>query len=127
MRNGRFFLWILLVAFGMIFLSEPSNAAAAAVYNAHGKRDPFVPLVTFTTRESSGLIGVEGVDEILIEGIVYDPKKGSIVIMNGSVLKEGEEVGNVKVTVIKPDGVTFLLNGIEQSKSMYQEENQDKR
>jgi hypothetical protein len=118
---SEFFLWILFFAFGMI-LSESAAFCEDIAYNSHGKRDPFVPLVTLTTREASGLLGVESVDEILVEGIVYDPKKGSVVIVNGTVLKEKEELGNVKVMEIKPNGATFSVNGVEGFKPLYQEE-----
>ena len=51
-----------------------SAAAPEDLYNARGKRDPFVPLVTKETRQTaSGLVGVENVEEISIEGIIYDP------------------------------------------------------
>ena len=104
----------------------PSYVAAAdsgkAVYDPHGKRDPFMPLVTLATKVSSGLLGVENIDEIVVEGIVYDPKKGSIVIASGSVLKEGEEFGNVKVVSIKPNGAEFSINGVQAFKALYQEE-----
>ncbi len=128
-RPGRFqlFLWILPVAFGMIFL-DIFNAAASeqTLYSAKGKRDPFVQLITMTSRVAAGLVGVETLDEISIEGIIYDSKKGSVVIANGSVLREGEELGSVKVVKIKPDGAIFSVNGVEGYKAMYQDENRDK-
>lgn len=128
-RPGRFqlFLWILTAAFGMIFL-DIFNAVASeqTLYSAKGKRDPFVQLITMTSRVSAGLVGVETLEEIVIEGIIYDSKKGSVVIANGSVLREGEELGNVKVIKIKPDGAVFSVNGVEGYKPMYQDEDKDK-
>lgn len=115
-----FFLWILLPAFGMImpvgaFADEPA-------YQAREKRDPFTPLVTTSTRQSPGLMGVEGINDLTIEGIVYDPKKGSIVIVNGTVLKEGEELGGIKIKKIEKSGVRLVLNGAETFKSLYQDD-----
>jgi hypothetical protein len=123
MQKKRSFLWILWGSFGMIL--SCFNAFAAdepAQYDAHGKRDPFVPLVTLTMREAPGLIGVETADELNVEGIVYDDKKGSVVVINGSVLREGEELGAVKVLKIKPNGVVVTINGVEAYKEMYQQE-----
>lgn len=120
-KQTYLFLWILLLSFGMICSVEAEPPDAETLYNSHGKRDPFLPLVTLTTKESSGLLGVESIDEIVVEGIVYDPKNGSIVIVNGSVLKEGEDIGNVKVLEIKPNGATFSVNGMEGFKAMYEE------
>ena len=96
------------------------------MYDAHSKRDPFVPLVTLSTKVSSGLLGVESIDEIVVEGVVYDANKGSIVIANGSVLKEGEEFGNVKVVAIKPNGAVFSINGAQDFKPLYQQQEETK-
>ena len=122
MRQICFFLWILSLSFGMICDVEAATSGDETLYNAHGKRDPFVPLITLTTREAAGLLGVENIDEVVIEGIVYDPKHGSVVIVNGSVLKEGEDLGNVKVIRIKPEGVALSVNGVEGFKLLYQKE-----
>ena len=121
-RQICFFFWILSLSFGMIRGVDAATSGDETLYNAHGKRDPFVPLITLTTREAAGLLGVENIDEIIIEGIVYDPKHGSVVIVNGSVLKEGEGLGNVKVIHIKPEGATLSVNGVEGFKTLYQEE-----
>lgn len=112
-----------MLGFGMIYSPEAAIAAGErSLYDPHGKRDPFVPLVTLATKVSSSLLGVENIDEITVEGVVYDPKKGSVVIANGSVLKEGEEFGSVKVVSIKPNGAVFSINGVKDFKAMYQEE-----
>ena len=106
----------------MLFVPTSAGwADEAGRYDAHNKRDPFAPLVTLTMKEAAGLLAVESIDDISIEGVVYDPKNGSIVIVNGSVLKEGEESGQVKVVKIKPNGVVFSVNGFEGFKPTYQD------
>jgi hypothetical protein len=119
----RFFLWILALSFGII-CSQDSAFSDEKLYNVKGKRDPFTPLVGSSTRPSAGgLLGVESIDEIVIEGIVVDADpKNTIVIVNGSVMKEGEELGNVKVLKIDPNGAMFAINGIEDYKQLYQED-----
>ena len=121
----KFFLWILWCAFGMI--STVWAADEQVVYDAHGRRDPFVPLITATTRESTGLLGIESLDQAEIEGIVYDPKNGSVVIISGTVLKEGEELGAFKVLKIKSDGALLSLNGNQVFKTLYQEDKDGKQ
>ena len=119
----RFFLWNLWGAFGIIFSVTASSAAPEDLYSSRSRRDPFVPLVTKETRQAaSGLVGVESLDEISIEGIVYDPKNGSMIIANGTLLKEGEEQGAVKVLKIEAGGARFSVNGIEGFKAQYQSE-----
>ena len=119
----RLFLWILVFAFGIIFFAE--SGQAADLYDSHGKRDPFVPLVTLTSRETTGIVSIESAEDINIEGIVYDPK-GSVVIVNGSLMKEGQELGNIKVVKIRPDGVLFLINGTQSYVPLYRDKGEGK-
>ena len=127
--KNKFFLWNLSFGFGIILLSQFAGfAAEQKTYNAHGKRDPFVPLVTSTMKSSaSGLLGVENIDELSIEGVVYDPARGSVVIVNGAILKEGEELGNVKVLEIKPEGAKFLVNGTTGFIPIYQDDSANRK
>lgn len=125
-RVSPFFLWIIALTFGIIVPERVVNGSDTVSYDARNKRDPFVPLVTLTTRQSSGLYGIEGADDIAIEGIVYDRKKGSVVVLNGAVLREGEETGSVKVLKIESKGVKLLVNGSELYKPLYTDETKGK-
>ncbi|MBI2095827.1 MAG: hypothetical protein HYT89_06635 [Candidatus Omnitrophica bacterium] len=124
-----FFLWILPPGFGMILAESSAQAGEleSPVYTARGKRDPFVPLVTASARHVEGLLGAETAEDITVEGVVYDPKGGSVVIVSGTLLKEGETVGGVKVVEVKPEGVLFSIHGVESFKPMYPREEDQKR
>lgn len=100
------------MASGIMLLSTTGHASEK-LYDAAGKRDPFVPLYISSTGSATGLVNVESIDEILVEGIIYDPKSGSFAVLNGSVLKQGETSGSVRVLAIKPDRVLVSVNGIE--------------
>ena len=127
-KQFQLFLWNLLPAFGMIFLSSSLSAAEKSLYESHGKRDPFIPLVTATMKSSSSnLLGIDNFDDLAVEGVVYDPKHGSVVIVNGTILKEGEEFGNVKVIKVKENGVRFMINGTEGFKEIYQEDSVNRK
>ena len=122
-RQFLFFLWNLSICFGMILVSSISYAAEKSLYDARGKRDPFTPLVTSTMKSSSSnLLGVDNIENIMVEGVVFDPQHGSLAIVNGTILKEGEELAGVKVLRIKSNGVHFLVNGTEGFKEIYQED-----
>ncbi len=123
----QFFLWILLISFGTLSYSHAAEIDKKTLYDAERMRDPFTPLLSSAVHEVSGLLGVESIDDITVEGIVYDPKNGSVAIANGSVLKENEEIGNVKALKIEPRKVLFLVNGIEGYKSLYQEESENQQ
>ena len=119
------FLWILFSSFGILSAGRVAAGAQeeGRLYHAQGKRDPFVPLVATTLRPSTGaLLGVETIEDIQIEGIVMDADlRQSMVVVNGSMMKAGEEVGSVKVLAIRPDGVQFSVNGMEAFKPLYQD------
>ena len=117
------FLWIIGSAFGMI-MPDLCRAEEARLYTAQGKRDPFVQLVGIDAKQTLGqLIGVESIEEVMIEGIVLDANpKASIVVVTGTVMKEGDEVVSAKVIKIKSNGVMFAVNGIESMKPLYQED-----
>ncbi len=116
------FMWIFLAAFAIIF-SVSSVLAEPISYVAKGKRDPFVQLVASSKQAVGGLLGVESIDEIVVEGIMMDAdSRNSIVVANGSVMKEGEEVGDVKLVKIQADGAVFSVNGMEEFKALYADE-----
>lgn len=127
MMKNVHFLWLFYTAFGMIFASQAIGATQAPtekLYQARGKRDPFVQIIGSGDRQASGtLAAVDSVEEIQVEGVVLDkdPSK-SIVVVNGSVMKQGELAGNVQVLKITADGALFSVNGIEGFRSLYQEE-----
>lgn len=116
--------WILRLAFGIISSVISATVAFAAVtYDPHGKRDPFLPLVSVRATSSPGeLLSVENLDDVRLEGVIYDPKSGSVAIINGSVVKEGQELGGFKLIKISPNGIQFSINGTEAFRSLYQDD-----
>jgi hypothetical protein len=119
--------WLFYLAFGIIACEV--SYAAQSLYDAKGRRDPFTPLITSDAKVTktgvvSGLMRVETLDEIIVEGVMNDndPKK-SVIILNGSVLREGEVAGNVKVVKLQADGAVISVNGVEGFKPIYKEEN----
>ena len=119
---SRSLLWIQIIPSVMI-VACTAYADETPLYTAKGQRDPFVQLLTSGTKQAvSGLAGVESLEDIRVEGIVADANPAlSIVIVNGTVLKSGEESGVVKVLRISADGATFSVNGVEGFKPLYQE------
>ena len=114
--------WIVGMSFGMMLGTGFALSAENATYDAHGRRDPFIPLVSAGGRGAATAMGIEQFDEIKVEGVVYDPKSGSVAVLNGAVLKEGDSLGNAKLIKIEAGGVLVSLNGLEQFRPLYQEE-----
>lgn len=116
------FLLIIVSGFSTLYAEEKSSLTASIQYEPQKKRDPFIPLATGQSGSVTGLFGVESVDDITLEGVVFDPNGASIVIANGVVLKQGESQGDVKVAEVTQKGVTFIIHETRQFKPFSKED-----
>jgi len=99
----RLFIFVLLLIF-----ANSVYAQEAFVYDDHGKRDPFVPLVS-----STGVVVTYDEDlsmnDLVLEGIVADTSgNNNIAIVNGKVVKAHDQIGPYLVDIIAIDHVEFL-------------------
>lgn len=83
------------------------------VYDSKGRRDPFVSLFRGEVRSYTSLDSVNTLDDLMLEGILWDSKGGSIAILNGVILSEGDKVNNIHILEITPRKVFLRLNNIE--------------
>jgi hypothetical protein len=97
---------ILLVSFFWIF----SFAQEQFTYDAKGKRNPFIPLVTSDGRLLK-LDKGESQGGLLIEGIIYDKQGRSFAIVNGAVVGIGDMVADYQVLKIEENKVIFIKEG----------------
>lgn len=79
-------------------------------YNAKGKRNPFIPLVTPDGRLLK-LEPEESNEGLLVEGIIYDKQGLSYAIVNGTIVKIGDEVSGYLVLKIEKNKVIFIKEG----------------
>lgn len=105
--NKQVILVLLIsgMAVGMV------SAEEAFKYNPKSKRDPFIPLVSESGNYASDAYEASAVEDIRLEGIVWDNVKGSIAIINGEIAKEGDTMGAIKILKINKDNVVFDVNG----------------
>jgi hypothetical protein len=101
---------ILVLSISGIALS-PVFAGEEFKYNANSRRDPFIPLISETGGYASDAYEASAIEDIRLEGIVWDDVKGSIAIINGEIAKEGDYLGSVKILKINKDSVIFDVNG----------------
>ncbi|MFH1478190.1 MAG: hypothetical protein ABIG92_00260 [Candidatus Omnitrophota bacterium] len=80
-----------------------------AGYSTAKKRDPFVPLAGY----ASDAYAVNDMKDIRLEGIVWEEGKSSIAIINGEMVKEGDQVGNFKLLRIEKNCIIFDNSGEE--------------
>ncbi|MDD5238691.1 MAG: hypothetical protein PHU96_07035, partial [Candidatus Omnitrophica bacterium] len=83
------------------------------VYDAKGKRNPFIPLVTSEGRllKLDKEESTSGIKELSIEGIIYDKQGRSFVLINGTVAGIGDIVGDYQVLKIEENKVIFIKEG----------------
>ena len=104
----------IFVFLGLMGLFLPRlTAADPVVYESGGRRDPFVPLIG-----PGGVNAQKGTgDDLVIEGIIYDPSKGSMVLINGDFYKEGERAGEASVISIFKDRI--ILSQDDKEKTLW--------
>src|ERR1700679_4240136 len=97
------YLILVLLLLSTNFLYAQENF----VYDDHGKRDPFVPLVS-----SSGMVVTYdedlSVNDLVLEGVVADASGNNVAIVNGKVVKPKDHIGPYIVDIIAADHVEFL-------------------
>ena len=100
--------WGRIVLLGVVvwLFSAALAASQEEVYKGSSKRDPFIPLVS----PSGYLLNSEPEEDsaLRLEGITYDPHGDSVAIINGDLVRVGEEINGAVVTSIEPDKVTVI-------------------
>lgn len=90
-------------------------------YDSGNKRDPFVPLVSKDGTHVPDAYGIKGIRDIRLEGIVWEQGGSSIAIINGEIVKPGDEIGLVKVLRIDDNAVVLGIDGEEVRVGLEQE------
>jgi len=104
-KSRRFFVYLTFIFLGSLAIAFgflPSVRGTEEVRYASGaRRDPFIPLV------GPGGIVVKTFDptDLKVEGIIFDPNQGSLVLINGEFYKQGERVKNATLISIFKDRV----------------------
>ena len=93
-----------LTLFSLLFAQDEFK------YDAKGKRDPFIPLVTPDGRLVK-LEKEESVVGLLVEGVIYDEHGLSYAIVNGEVVGVSDKAGDYQVLKIEKNKVIFIKGG----------------
>jgi hypothetical protein len=101
------FLCILLQPMVLNAQLAVSAEAGAFVYSREGKRDPFVPLLTKDGKPVTTYAKITSMDDVVIEGILYDGHGNSVVIINDVILRQGDTISDIKVEKIEKDFVVL--------------------
>ncbi len=99
------FLFSLTISFCVNGDEQPPKVS----YERMGRRDPFVRLVGTGSGEWKKS-EMNGTGDVSLEGIIWDPKGSSMVIVNGEILMEGQQYQNLKIVKIEKEKILILLN-----------------
>lgn len=78
-------------------------------YDSRGRRDPFAPLIR-GKGETEEVPVAKAFGQFRLEGIIYDPG-GSLAVINGKVLREGDVITGYKVRQIQKTSVSLSKEG----------------
>lgn len=107
----KILLFLLAITlYRLPFTDYQLHAQEQFKYNAKGRRNPFIPLVTSDGR----LLKLEKEGDasgLLLEGIIYDKYGRSYAIVNGEIVKIGDAIGDYQVLKIENNKVIFIKEG----------------
>ena len=83
------------------------------IYDAKGKRDPFIALVREGHLVGPGSGGLVGADfsTLTLTGILWDPTGHSLALINETEVRVGDRLGEYQVQEIRPDAVVMVRDG----------------
>lgn len=113
------FLTLFLV-FGLA--SPHLTSEAMFKYDHHGKRDPFIPLVDKDGNLLPEVRPIGSVEELRLEGVLWDREGESYAIISGSILKVGDMLADYKLVKIERKAVILTRAGEEVRINLNEEE-----
>lgn len=103
------FAYLFYVALVFIPSLIAEEAPSLINYDKAERRDPFTPLI------GPGGTILQGFNpnDLKVEGIIYDPNRGSLALINGEFYKRGDTLKDIIVTQIYKDRVVITKEGEE--------------
>ena len=87
------------------------SAAEKFKYDSKDNRDPFISLVTPEGRILPGARANSEPENIILEGVIWDPNGNSLAIINGKLIKEKERVYGMQLLKINKESVIMQKKG----------------
>jgi len=95
---------LALVIFIFLAISSGFGEEPGFVYDPKGKRDPFIP-AELAQKEKLQIKG--RIEDIRLEGILWDRRGDSFAIINDEILKAGDTIMGFKILKIEKDRIIF--------------------
>ena len=104
------FLIYTVALLGTITFFSIIHAEDSFVYQSHGRRDPFVPLVGASATVTDSLEDVMSIDDIRLQGLATDSSGKRAAILNGEMIKKGQTIGRVTVKEILEEKIVIMID-----------------
>ena len=121
--NIKIALILILVFAGATHCTSGAFAEEAYVYDPHGKRDPFVPLLGVSARAAGSLEDIMGIEDVSLQGVAVDSTGGKVVVINGEMIAEGQTIGRLTIKKILNEEVVLIIDENEYTLNIYKDEN----
>ena len=108
----KFIYYAVLIAVVVVGTSfsvgraEEENEEQHFVYNDHGNRDPFWPLVN----QNGSIINFETdftIADLYLEGVMAGTGGKNLAIINGKIVRENDKIGQFSIIHIESESVTL--------------------
>ncbi|MFH1877575.1 MAG: hypothetical protein ABH883_02060 [Candidatus Omnitrophota bacterium] len=111
-RRVRIFIVAVVVCVVWDHACLHASEGSGTVYQSYGRRDPFVPLIGVHTKGAGEktLSDVFTVDDISLQGILCDGDGEKKAILNGEIVKAGDQKGLVSIVGISDNAVTVKID-----------------
>src|SRR4030042_1997129 len=85
--GGYIFLFVAYILSVGVF-DRAYTEEEAYIYDSHGKRDPFLPLVGITSKVIESLEDVMSIEDVNLQGLAFKPYGKKVAKVNGVLIKE---------------------------------------
>ena len=106
----RYILILILSLSATAVMAEETTTPF--VYEDHGNRDPFWPLVG----ESGSIISYETdftIADLVLEGIMAGAEGKHVAIINGRIVTAGDSLGNFVIIDVQPEAVLIKKDNLK--------------
>jgi len=119
-KNFWSIVWCLTVI--LTLANQYSYASGKRfIYDSKKKRDPFIPLVGKGMRLLVPQ-GVKSIENIILEGIVFDSEQGSLAIINNEIFKEGDSIGGFILSEVTKKSIILTKEEKDYTITLIEEE-----
>ena len=104
----RYVLVLIFVLYASAVVAED----AAFVYDDHGNRDPFWPLVS----DNGSIVSYETdftITDLVLEGIMAGAEGQHVAIINGRIVTTGDQLGNFTILDVQPEAVIIKKDNLK--------------